>query len=329
MDKLRALQYFVTAAEKRSFSRAARQLGISVPAVAKLVNALEQALGTALFDRSAKGLTLTASGERYLDACQPAISQLSAADDMVGAEAVRVRGTLVVGSHPELVMRPWLSKFRERHVDIQIDIRTVNRLTLHSIPADVYLVHGWPNQPDLVRRVVAQPRLLTCAAPSYWSKYGVPRRPAELEGHVCLLYCNDEGTINDLWQYQRGAEQVSITARGWLVSNNRHVTLEAAVAGEGVVRISDLTCAEHLQSGRLVPVLLDWKMNDAPPFNLLYAANQRRNPRARLFIDFVTNFFRELEEKTDYGAKQQPLVERPSWSQRGYRRASTVLQRRG
>ena len=146
---------------------------------------------------------------------------------------------------------------------------------------------------------------------------------------MCLLYGNDEGTVNDLWQYQRGSEQESVTAHGWLVSNSRHVTLDAAVSGEGIVRISDLLSFEQLQSGRLVPVLLDWKMNDAPPFNLLYAANQRRNLRARLFIDFVTSFFRELEEKTGYSAKQQPFVERPDWSQRGYRRASAVLQRRG
>lgn len=328
MDKLRALQYFVTAAEERSFSRAARRLEVSVPAVAKLVNALERELGAALFDRSAQGLKLTASGERYLDACQPAIAQLIAADELVGTEAIRPRGTLVVGAHPELIMLPWLSQFHEKYADIQIDIRAVSRQTLHNTPADVYLVHGWPNAPDMVRRIVAQPRLLTCAAPAYWTKFGVPRRPADLEGHVCLLYCNDEGTVNDLWQYRRGAEQESVTARGWLVSNNRHVTLDAAVSGEGVVRVSDLICSEHLHSGRLVPVLLDWKMNDAPPFNLLYAANQRRNLRARIFIDFVTDFFRALEEKSGYGTKQQPLVERPDWSQRGYRRASAVLHRR-
>lgn len=328
MDKLRALQYFLVSAEESSFSRAARRLDVSVPAVAKLVNALERELGATLFDRSPQGLKLTTGGERYLDACRPLVAQLAAADESVGIEAMRPRGTLVVGAHPELVMLPWLSRFHQRYPDIQLDVRTVNRLTIHNTPAEAYLVHGWPNEPDMVRLLIAQPRLLTCAAPGYWAKYGVPRHPTDLEQHVCLLYCNDEGTVNDLWQYQRGAEIVSVTARGWLVSNNRYVTLDAALAGTGVVRISDLLTTEHLRSGQLVPALLDWEMADAPPFNLLYAANQRRNPRVRLFIDFVSEAFGELGTETAYGARPRPFSERPYWSRRGYRRASTAVRRR-
>ncbi len=109
MDKLRALQYFIAAAEERSFSRAARRLDVSVPAVHKLVNSLERDLGALLFDRSTQGLKLTAGGERYLEACQPLLAQMTAADQLVSGEATRPKGTLVVGAHPELVMLPWLS----------------------------------------------------------------------------------------------------------------------------------------------------------------------------------------------------------------------------
>lgn len=328
MDKLRALQYFLSSAEERSFSRAARRLEVSVPAVAKLVNALERELGAALFDRSAQGLKLTASGERYLDACQPLVAQLTAADELVIEEATRPRGTLVVGAHPELVMLPWLARFHERYPDIQIDVRAVTRLTIKDTAAEVYIVHGWPDQPDMVRRLIGRPRLLTCAAPGYWATHGVPQRPKDLERHVCLLYCNDEGTVNDLWQYERGAEKESVTGRGWLVSNNRYVTLNAALSGEGVVRTSDLMVGKHLRSGQLVPVLLDWEMTDAPPFNLLYRSNQRRNPRARLFIDFVIEAFRELEAECGHDTKRRQFAERPYWARHQYRRASAALRRR-
>jgi len=326
MDKLRALQYFLVAAEESSFSRAARRLEVSVPAIAKLVNALERKLGATLFDRSPQGLKLTASGERYLDACQPLLEQLTAADELISGEAIRPRGTLVLAAHPELVMLPWLSRFHERYPDIQIDVRPVNRLTIKDTAAEVYIVHGWPNEPDMVRRLIAQPRLLTCAAPGYWAMHCVPQRPADLEQHVCLLYCNDEGTVNDLWQYERGSEKESVTARGWLVSNNRYVTLNAALSGEGVVRISDLLTGEYLRSGLLVPVLLDWEMSDSPPFNLLYPANQQRNQRTRLFIDFVIEAFRELEAESGYGAKRRQFAERPYWHRRQHRRASAALR---
>jgi DNA-binding transcriptional LysR family regulator len=324
MDKLRALQYFLTSAEERSFSRAARKLEVSVPAVVKLVNALELQLGAVLFERSARGLKLTTGGERYRDACQPLLAQLVAADQLLNSGVGRLRGTIVLAAHPELVMLPWLSGFHAAHPDIQIDIRNVSATTINTIPADVYLVHGSPSHADSVRRVVAQPRLLTCAAPSYWAQTGVPQHPEDLAHHVCLLYCNDLGTVNDLWKYERSGKTVSITAHGWLISNNRATTVNAALAGEGVVRIADLLVIDQVRSGTLVPVLADWDMADSPPFNLLYSANQRRNRRTRIFIDFVTNAFRELQAQSGSGSKAPKPSERPRWSKRALRHASAI-----
>lgn len=338
MDKLRALQYFVTAAEDHSFTRAARRLDVSVPAVAKLVNTLERELGAQLFDRSAQGLKLTAGGERYLDACQPLLAQLAAADEGISEEALRPRGTLTLGAHPQLAksIMPALPRFHARFPDLQIDIRVVNRINeINDTAAEVFLVQGWPELADMVRRVIAQPCFLTCAAPGYWAMNGVPQRPSDIERHVCMLYCNDQGTVNDLWQYERSAEKESVTARGWLVSNHRDIMLDAVLAGEGVGRIADLTAGAYLRSGQLVPVLLDWKMSDAAPINLLYPSSQRRNPRVRLFMEFVIEVFRALEAESGTGASGtspdangRPYAERPYWHGRQYRRASAAARKR-
>jgi len=141
-----------------------------------------------------------------------------------------------------------------------------------------------------------------------------------------MLYCNDQGTVNDLWQYERGAEKASVTARGWLVSNLRDIMLEAVLSGEGVGRIADLTAGTYLQNGQLVPVLLDWTMTDAAPVNVLYPSSQRRNPRVRLFMDFVIEVFRALEAESGYGSAGQAFAERPYWHGRQHRRASAALR---
>src|SRR5437660_10153331 len=95
MDKLRALQYFAAAAGEKSFSRAARRFGVSVPAVAKMINAFEDSLNAKLFDRTARGLTLTAEGSRYLEACAPALAELDRADEQLRASTARPKGTVV------------------------------------------------------------------------------------------------------------------------------------------------------------------------------------------------------------------------------------------
>ena len=77
--------------------------------------------------------------------------------------------------------------------------------------------------------------------------------------------------------------------------------------------MTDLTIRGHLRSGRLVPVLVEWDMRDAPPVDVLYPSNQRRVPRARLFIEFVTQLFREMEAERGEKAGRASRAERPRW----------------
>lgn len=83
-----------------------------------------------------------------------------------------------------------------------------------------------------------------------------------------------------------------------------------------------------LPSGRLVPVLADWKTKHSPPVNLLYRANQRRTPRVRLFADFVTQLFHNLEKERDTGLIEPVVAERPHWYRRRHGRASAALRGR-
>jgi DNA-binding transcriptional LysR family regulator len=118
MDKLRALHYFVAAAEEGSFSAAARRFRVSVPAVTKSVSALERDLGVKLLDRSTQGLTLSPRGAQYLESCTPLLAQLADADRALAAPgAPRARSLVVVA--PPLLSRgllvPELPRWDERH----------------------------------------------------------------------------------------------------------------------------------------------------------------------------------------------------------------------
>lgn len=325
MDKLRALQYFVVAAEERSFSGAARRLEVSVPAIAKLVTALEREIGTALFERSSRGLALTADGQVYVDACRPLLEQLAAADAAIAATGGRPRGTLVLGAPPFIVQHwilPALPAFRALYPEIQIDHRVVHRPSDPMAElADVFVLMGWPRAGGLVHRRIGRTRLLTCASPAYWAAHGLPEQPRDLERHPCFLFRNPEGTAVDLWRYTRGERSETVAVRGWLVSDHRDVILDSLLAGEGVGRFTDLTIREHLRTGRLVQALVDWEMDGAPPINLMYRASHRRNPRVRPFVEFVTALFESLEKARESGAVPLP-AERPHWYWRNLGRAS-------
>ena len=331
MDKLRALQFFIAAAEERSFSGASRRLDVSVPAVSKLVAALERSLGVDLFHRTARGLTLTSHGESYLGTCQPLFDQLAAADEALAGETANVRGTLAVGTPRTLAQHcllPALPRFHARYPDLQIEIRDVARPTDADARAvDVYVQWGWLDPPaNLVRRVIGQSRFVVCASPGYWAAHGVPLQPTDLERHVCVLFRMPDGAIHDLWQFERNGQTEAVVARGWLVSSHRDVVLDAALEGQGVARLTDLTIRSHLRSGRLVPVLVEWDMRDAPPVDVLYPSNQRRVPRVRLFIELVSQLFREMEAERGERAGPHLAAQRPRWWAR-QGRASVAIGR--
>ena len=133
---------------------------------------------------------------------------------------------------------------------------------------------------------------------------------------------NPAGILIDLWEFERGAEKASVKVNGWLCSSGREVVLAGVLAGEGIARLNYLTTRAHVQTGRLVPVLLDWEVRGGPPVNVLFRPSQRRTPRVRLFLDFVTALLREIE------VQGRRHAARPHWHRAGYGRASSVLDAR-
>lgn len=328
MDKLRALEYFAATARTRSFSAAARELGVSVAAVARLVSTLEANLGVNLFERTPQGIKLTADGSSYLGMCQPAIGQLKFADESLRGAASRPRGTLVLGC-PTIISQhcivPELPTFHSRYPEIQIDIRTVDKPTaVEANVAELQVLFGWPEHPGMIHRRLASTRLLICASPGYWATHGVPQDIRDLEQHQCLLFRDQEGTVIDFWEHERDGLKRSASVSGWLVSTHRDDILDAVLAGQGIGRFTDFSIREPLQSGKLVPVLIDWESRHSPPINLLYRSSQRRLPRVRLFIDFLVSTFRRMEEERGPDLKVHLAPERPDWYRRRHGRASAT-----
>ena len=199
----------------------------------------------------------------------------------------------------------------------------VHRLTDEDAKlAEVFVLHGWPQANDLVHRQLGHSRALVVGSPEYWALRGIPQDPHELDRHTCVLMRNPAGILIDLWEFERGTEKVAVKVAGWLSSSGREVVLDRVLAGEGIARLNYLTTRGHLQTGRLVPVLPDWDVQGGPPINVLFRPSQRRTPRVRVFVDFVSALLEEIEAEGDRKAA------RPHWHRAGYGRASSALKAR-
>lgn len=330
MDKLRALEYFIAAAQEGSFSGAARRLDVSVPSIAKLIGALERELGLRLLDRSTQGLKLTAQGDAYLELCAPLVAQLARAHEALRPAAAPAARTLVVGA-PGLLSRlllvPALPRFRALHPEISMELRAVDHLTVTDALTkglDVLVALGWPGNVSMVQRRLAQSRLIVCAAPGYWERHGVPRRPRDLAAHECLLVRAPEGTVLDLWRHSRDGEAEEVAVRGWLVSESRDYVLQAVLEGQGVGRFADVSVWPHVRAGALQPVMTDWDSQDSPPFSALYRPQARQDAQVQAFVAFLADFFAELEAQCRRAIGSRPQSARPQWYERRQGRASSM-----
>jgi LysR family transcriptional regulator, regulator for bpeEF and oprC len=332
MDKLRSLQYFIAAAECGSFSQAARRFEVSIPAVAKLVAALERDLGVALFERSPQGLVLTAHGGAYLEQCRPAVEMLDGAEEEVRASTSRPRGVLAIGVQhliANTVLAEALPRFHARYPDIQVDLRDITQVTgedeRRSI--DAFVSMSWPDMPDMIHRRIGSSFFRVCASREYWARCGMPQHPSELAGHNCLTIRTQRGALMDLWKFSRGKEKASVVVGGWLMASNTHrdTVIKLALAGHGVIRVLDFTSEADFAEGRLVEALPDWVADDSPPVHLSYWPSGRRTARVKVFLDFVTQAFREIEQRR--GSAQ--LYAAPRWATSRYGRASAIEGRAG
>ena len=333
MDKFRAIQYFMVAAEEGSLAGAARKMDVSVPAIHKLVGALEKFLGVRVFERTAKGVRLTNYGLEYLDCCRPIMAELQAAEAAMSRTSKRPSGVLIVGAHAQLaqhILVPALPHFRALYPDVQIDFRTVHRISDEDAEAaEILMLHGWPNAPDdFVHRKLGMTRSLIMATPDYWATRGIPQRPEDLAQHECLLIRNPAGILIDLWDFRRGADEASVRVAGWLCSNGREVVLDAVLRSQGVGRFNEITTRTLVQTGRLIPVLHEWEVQGGPPINLLYRSTARKRPCARVFIDFTIELLRQ-HDGAGHSHAGHPSADLPAWHRTGYGRASAAVGRRG
>jgi LysR family transcriptional regulator, regulator for bpeEF and oprC len=316
MDKLRALQYFVTAAKSGSFTRAAGQLGVTVPAVQKLVDRLEAGLATKLLQRSPLGLTLTAQGERYLFEVDALLAQLEQADQRARPRAVGQSGVVVIGAPQYLVESIFEREFERFLVDLPDIVLEFRDLDASANVArtgiDIYLNYGWFSPPDVVRRVLAMPKFLTAASPSFWNRCGRPQHPNDLAKLPCLTLRTMTGTLMDLWDYEKDGEIVRVPVKGSANFDNslRGSMIGLVLRGFGVTRTSDYLMSDQIASGALETVLEDWNCLNAPPLHIQYRREARNDAAVSAVIDWVIARF----EGSTSASMTAELPPRPDWS---------------
>ncbi len=286
-DRLQQLELFVRTVESGSFSKAAREFGLSQPSVSRSIAALERRLGVKLLVRTTRQVSATDAGEVLLVRARDALLAIDEAESAArGAD--RLSGLLRVALPPEYGVRrivPLLAAFFVRHPLLTIDLMMSDRFeNLIAEGADLALRIGDLPDSSFVARKLESARRLFIAAPSYLAGRGAPLSLADLAGHHVIGGPADAG--DDTWIGRRDGRIERQTLSPRIRSRSATGVVACAVAGLGVATASIWMCAEALASGEVIEILTDYALDPITAY-VVFPAGRKPSQRARAFSDYL------------------------------------------
>jgi len=287
------LGFFSTLASAGSLSAAARELGITTPAVSKHLALMESRLGVSLVVRTTRRMSLTPEGELYLESARRILGEIDGMEELLGLSKatpkglLRVNATLGFGrSH----VAPLISRFVRKHPQVEVQLQlSVNPPPLTEDSFDVCIRFGAPPDSRVIARYIAPNRRLLCASPAYLSKHGVPKIPNDLTKHNCIGIRQGEEAYG-VWRLTSGrgksATTEAVKTRGNLATNDGEIAVSWALEGHGVLMRAEWDIERYLRNGRLVHVLPQYHTPDAD-IHAVYPQRHQLAARVRAFVDFV------------------------------------------
>jgi DNA-binding transcriptional LysR family regulator len=282
-DELSVLSALLTVAEERSFTRAAKRIGVSPSALSHSIRGLEERLGVRLLSRTTRSVAPTDAGEQFLARLRPALGDIAGALDQMAGLRERPAGRVRLVVSPlaaTIVLAPKLAQFARNCPDVVLDVTTTNEsrfdLVAERFDAGIHL--GEFIERDMIAvRVSPDQRAAIVGSPGYFKSHPKPASPRDLPDHRCINFRHGSAGLYR-WEFDKGKRSVSVSVEGPLIVDEVGILIRAAIDGVGLAYMLEAHAAPHLASGALVRVLEDWCAPFAGYF--LYYPSRRQQPAA-------------------------------------------------
>ena len=300
MDRLASITAFVRVAESGGFTAAARRLDLSTTTVSDQVQALENALGVRLLNRTTRRVSLTEIGREYYERCTQILHELEEADQAASVLQQTPRGQLRVYCHQGFApsVGAVVAGFLARHPETSVDLRTGDvMIDLVREGFDLAIMPVSLPDSTLVKRRLAVWPFVVCAAPAYLEKHAPPQSPADLAAHNCLLYTHS--VFGHDWPFLDSENnRVMVRVTGNLVTTSIVVMRAVVLAGLGLWLCPPYIVSDLLASGQLIRVLTDHP-NVEMEAVALYPHRRYMTAKVRVFIDMLVERFADEQRWLD------------------------------
>lgn len=287
MDKLRAMEIFVRIVDEGSLTAAADALGMSGPSVVRALAALERAMGVRLMNRTTRRSSLSDEGREYYERCKRVLAEVAEADASISARRTEPSGRLRLTApvmYGRMHLAPIVADFMAKYPRMEIELLLLDRIIdLVEEGVDVALRIG--NLPDstLVAVPAGATRRVVCAAPSYLKRAGVPKSPADLVDHRCIVFSGLSRSTDWLFAGKRSAQ---VDVHPALRTNQFDVAVDACLRGLGCGQFLSYQVDSLVNAGKLKRVLGEFE--PAPlPIHAVYPHGRHVSANVRAFMDMA------------------------------------------
>ena len=300
INELRAIAVFAKAVELGSIRQAALAQGVTAQAASHTIAQLEEHLGVRLLHRTTRSLALTEEGQHFLENTQPALASLDRAITTVRESKDEIAGPLrIVGPKSSFaaILMPLLDEFCRANPDIKPDVQLDDGLgNWVQDRVDVGFRIGVSPDEGVVGRRLIPVQLIVCAAPSYLQRYGVPATPEDLSSHRCSVFRHPTTGKVAPWYLSVDGEIAERHMLPTFSTNDTELEMQAVLAGQVIGQLANLSAADDIRAGRLVPVLLS-TVSEHIGLHIYFGNRAAQPRRVRAFLDLA---IARLRDSPDY-----------------------------
>jgi DNA-binding transcriptional LysR family regulator len=286
-DDMNNLLVFLEVARARSFTKAAKKLGLSQSTLSHAVQRLETSMGVRLLTRTTRSVSPTQAGEQLMNSAGPRLEEVRAEMSALSEMSDKPAGTIRITTSDhaaKTILLPKLSPLLRAYRDIKIDIVVDYGLT--DIVAERYDA-GVRLGEQLARGMIAVPigppvRLIAVGTPSYFAEHAPPKKPQDLTSHCCINLRLPGGVY--AWEFEKSGREVKVRVEGQITVNGIDEMLVAAREGIGIGFVPEDQAEPYVRKGQLRVVLDEWSQPFSG-FHLYYASRKQASPAFSLVVD--------------------------------------------
>lgn len=279
---------FAAVVREGSFTRAARQLGITKQTTSERIAKLEEQLGVRLLERTTRHLRLTDGGAVYYERCAAIAAQIDEANNAVQecrADPVGLLRMTAPVLYGRRFLAPVIADFLHRHPKVRVEVILADRrVNLIEEGFDLAIRIGALDDSSLTARKLDQGQVYYVASPRFLEKHGVPAAN-EVQDMRCV------GTSPfEMWSLMGVRTKIAPV----LVVNDLEVVCDAAIEGLGIARLPSLVCLDAIKSGSL-RILFGPEPAQRSTVHAVYPSKPYLPAKVRVFVDALVALVKPMQ----------------------------------